>query len=184
MNFETPDARGDRQLVEPHDVAFDGARDQAGDDHEGGDDHQALQQRPEAELGTSRHEADAVQARLDEVEPAERGDGHDQPQEEGDARLARAHPGGGSEQHAQDVDPETHQDQRHQQQGGGIDHLRRDAQGRHEDMSGAEHGQRGEHRRDQHRALEHVVEQVRGGGARVMQPQRARDRQCDQRRPR
>ena len=45
------DARRDREALELHDAPFDGARDQAGDDQEADDDHDALEQRPEAERG-------------------------------------------------------------------------------------------------------------------------------------
>ena len=59
------DARRDREALELHDAAFDGARDQAGDDQETDDDHDALEQRPEGEGGLARDQVDAVERAFD-----------------------------------------------------------------------------------------------------------------------
>src|SRR5882724_701404 len=102
----------DGQLVEPHDVALDRARDQARHDHEGRDYHQALEQAPQAQLRSSRNQADAVEGGLQHIQPAEQRHRRYHPQNERDAVLPGANPGIRAEQQAEHVNAEAQEHQR------------------------------------------------------------------------
>src|SRR5580692_6218564 len=60
-----PDPRPDGQLVELHHPPLESACNEARNHHEGGHDHQALQQRPQTELRLARNEVDAVERGFD-----------------------------------------------------------------------------------------------------------------------
>ncbi len=153
--FRDADTSPDRQLIELHDTALESARNETRDHHEGRDDHQAFQQRPEAELRLAGNEIDAVQGGLDFVEPAHHREAYGQPEDESNAAFPGPHPRVRPHHHSKQVHPEPHE-----HQGGGelqrrVDRGRLRAEHRERCANDEQHNERDQERRQQHRALQH-----------------------------
>ena len=148
------------QLVEPHDVTLDRARDQARHDQEGRDYHEALEQAPQAQLRSSRNQADAVEGGLEHIQPAEQRHRRDHPQHERDAVFPGANPGIRAEQQAEHVNAQAQEHQRAHDLQRAVD----DCGGRRERgqrcVPGKQCGERRHQRRQDQRALQCVVQPV------------------------
>ena len=108
---------------ELHDAPLDGARDQAGDDQEAGDDDDALEQRPQAELGLARHQVDAVEGAFQPAEPAQHLEGNRQPDDESELELPGAEPAVRAQRDRDAMHHEAHQHQHRGEVQGDVDEL-------------------------------------------------------------
>ena len=141
-------------------MPLDRARDQAGHDQEGGDYHQALEQAPQAQLRSSRKQADAVEGGLERIQPAEQRHPRDRPQHERDAVFPGAKPGLRAEHPAEQVDAEAQQRQRPDDLERAVDDCRGRRERGQRRVPGQQCGERRHQRRQDERPLERVVQPV------------------------